>query len=304
MGKLARLSAVAIFSVLLGLVVALPAQAGDENHDSLYLATGDSIPFGYNPLLLGSPASAFVGYPDVVAKALDVDLTNSSCPGEASVSFISLKTGIDHGCRRYRLAGLPLHVGYSTSQLDFVVQFLRSHRQTWLVTITIGANDLFVLEDSCMPRTNPDFIDCVQDGLPALLDALGDNLDVIYGQIRSVYHRELVAETYYALNYLDPVGVGIISAINEVIAQHTRAWQGKVADGFGAFKKASAAFAGNTCNAGLRIPLPAPVDGDPCDDHPTPKGRDLLAGAVLKALGQEGDQQGDQHGGDGNGNNN
>ncbi len=298
MGKLARLSAATVFSVLFGLVVALPAQAGDENHHSLYLATGDSVPFGYNPLLPKSPATNFVGYPDVVAKALDLDLTNSSCPGEASGGFISL-TGTDNVCRFYR-AHFPLHVDYLTSQLDFVVKFLKSHRQTGLVSITIGANDLFVLEQSCPAMTDPGFVPCVEARLPAMLVTLGANLDYIYSKIRSVYHHDLVALTYYALNYLDPVGVQVISLINGVIAAHTRAFHGKVASGFDAFKKASAAFAGNTCAAGLRILLPAPVAGDPCDIHPSVKGRNLLAGAVLQALGQEGDQQG----GDNTGNNN
>jgi lysophospholipase L1-like esterase len=298
MGKLARLSAATVFSVLVGLAVALPAQAADENHNSLYLATGDSVPFGYSPLLPKSPATNFVGYPDVVAKALGLDLTNSSCPGQGSGGYIKLSSVDDNGCNSGRAAGLPLHVSDSTSQLAFVVNFLKSHRQTGLVTITIGANDLFVLEDGCLTNTN--FILCVQNGLKLLLATLGTNLDIIYKAIRSVYQRDLVAETYYALNYMDPVGVPIISAINAVIATETREFHGKVADGFGAFKKASASFGGNTCAAGLRILLPAPVNGDPCDVHPTPKGRDLLAGAVLKALGQEGDQ----HGADNNGNNN
>jgi lysophospholipase L1-like esterase len=291
MGKLARLSAATAISVLFGLAAVLPAQAADENHNSLYLATGDSVPFGYNPLLLGSPASAFVGYPDVVAKSLELGLTNSSCPGEASGGYIVLG-GADNGCQTYRAAGLPLHVSYSTSQLDFVVSFLGSHRQTGLVTITIGANDLFLLEDLCRPITAPTFVLCVEAGLPALLVTLGDNLDKIYGKIRSVYHRDLVALTYYALNYKDKVGVGIISSINAVIAAHTRAFHGKVASGFNAFKKASAHFAGNTCAAGLRIVLPAPVNGDPCDVHPTAKGHNVLALAVLQALGHGGDQQG------------
>lgn len=301
MGKLARLSAATVFSVLFGLAVALPAQAADENHNSLYLATGDSVPFGYNPLLLGSPAKAFVGYPDVVAKALGLDLTNSSCPGQGSGGYIKLSSPNDNGCNSgYRAAGLPLHVSYSTSQLDFVVNFLGSHQQTGLVTITIGANDLFLLETKCGGPTALGFIACVEGGMPLLLATLGTNLKHIYSAIRSVYHRDLVALTYYALNYKDKVGVGIISSINAVIAAQTRAFDGKVASGFDAFKKASAAFAGNTCEAGLRILLPAPVNGDPCDVHPTPKGRNLLAGAVLKALGREGDQQG----GGGNGNNN
>lgn len=300
MGKLARLSAATVISVLFGLAAVLPAQAANENHDRLYLATGDSVPFGFNPNLDPASATNFVGYPDVVAKALGFDLTNSSCPGQGSGGYIALGSPDDNHCNNFYRLHFPLHVDYSTSQLVYVVNFLKSHRQTGLVTITIGANDLFVLEDKC--STAPDFVACVTAGLPSLLATLGTNLDTIYSAIRTVYHGDLVAETYYALNYEDTVGVPIISAINDIIAAHTRAFHGKVADGFGAFKKASARFDGDTCAAGLRIVLiPAPAaPADPCDVHPTVKGRNLLAGAVLKALGREGDQQG----GGGNGNNN
>lgn len=286
MGKLARLSTATVITVLFGLGAALPAQAGDENQNRPYLATGDSVPFGFNPLLPRSPATNFVGYPDFVADALNIGLTNASCPGEASGGFISL-AGTDNVCRPYRQY-FPLHVAYSTSQLDFVAQFLTSHRRTGLVTITIGANDLFVLEHACPPVTDPGFVACVRAGLPSLLATLAANLDVIYSRIRTVYHRELVALTYYALNYSNPVEVQIIGRINGVIAAHTRAWHGKVADGFAAFQTASAAFGGNTCAADLRIvlvPHPAPP-ADRCDVHPTAKGHHLLADAVLQALGE------------------
>jgi hypothetical protein len=55
-----------------------------------------------------------------------------------------------------------------------------------------------------------------------------------------------------------------------------------VAHGFEALQTAAAPFGGDSCKAGLLIVLTAtPLT---CDVHPTPKGRDLLAGAVVDAI--------------------
>jgi hypothetical protein len=64
-----------------------------------------------------------------------------------------------------------------------------------------------------------------------------------------------VALTYYALDYRDLVGDAILEALNGVIAERTRAWEGLVADGFGAFGVAS--NFGDSCAAGLLIRLPS-----------------------------------------------
>ena len=105
-----------------------------------------------------------------------------------------------------------------------------------------------------------------------------------WGHIRNTdgYNHKLVALTYYSLNYSDLAGTSVISQVNQVVAVRTLAWGGIVADGFGAFAAASTAFGGDTCAAGLRIPLPtSPLT---CDIHPSPAGRDLLAQAIVNAL--------------------
>ena len=200
-----------------------------------------------------------------------------STPGETSSHFISL-AGTDHGCETYR-SSFPLHVAtYSTAQLEFADGFLQSHQQTLVVSIDIGANDLFILEDGC--RGN---IGCIQAGLHGMLATLSANLDTIYGHIRNLdgYHHKLVALTYYSLNYGDPVSTGVISQVNQVVTDRTVAWGGIVADGFGAFE-AAAAYGGDTCAAGLRIVVSSsPLS---CDLHPSPAGRDLLAHAIVNAL--------------------
>jgi hypothetical protein len=264
-------------------VGAHPAKAlAASNRPQEYLALGNSVAFGFNPLLDESNADNFIGYPTPAAAALKEALTNASCPGETSSHFISL-TGSDNGCGFYH-NHFPLHVAYSTTQLAFADGFLQSHPKTLVVSIDIGANDLFVLENGCGGASTPAEIKCILDGLPAMLATLSANLNTIYGHIRNLdgYHHKLVALTYYSLNYRDPTGTSVISQVNQVVANRTLAWKGIVADGFGAFAAASSASGGDTCLAGLRIVVKtSPLT---CDIHPSPAGRDLLAQAIVNAL--------------------
>ncbi len=276
------IAAVAILATLATTLLAGPAVRGAlaaSSRPQAYLALGNSVAFGFNPLLDRSNADNFIGYPSPVAAALKESLTNASCPGETSSHFISL-TGSDLDCGAYR-ANFPLHVTYSTAQLDFADAFLTSHPMTQVVSIDIGANDLFVLVNGCGGSAN---VGCILAGFPGMLATLSANLDTIYGHIRNQdgYHHKLVALTYYSLNYSDTTGTSLISQVNQVVANRTLAWGGIVADGFGAFAAASTAFGGDTCAAGLRIVLlSSPLT---CDIHPSPAGRDLLAQAIVNAL--------------------
>lgn len=260
--------------------VAPPATAeAASNRPQEYLALGDSLAFGYSPLVDRSNANNFIGYPNTVAAALKEHLTNASCPGETSSHVISL-AGSDNGCGPYRLH-FPLHAAYSTTQLAFVDGFLQSHPKTLVVSIDIGANDLYVLVDTCGGQAE---VGCVLAGLPDMLATLSANLETIYGHIRDLdgYHHKLVALTYPSLNYGDPIQTWVISQVNQVVADRTLAWHGIVADGFGAFAAVSAATGGDPCAAGLLIVTsPAPLT---CDGHPSPAGRELLAQAIVTAL--------------------
>lgn len=253
-------------------VMSVPAVANDE---PAYLALGDSVPFGFSPLVTDrSEPDNFVGYPEALGQTLENDVTNASCPGETSGSLISI-TAADNGCQLFR-SRFPLHVSYQGSQLAYAVVFLQSHSATQLVTITVGANDLFILQRNCAGSTT-----CVIEGLPALLSALQSNLAAIYTQLRGTgYNGQLVVVTYYALNYADLSQVQVIEALDSVLAGVTKAFAGRVADGFTAFAVAAAPFGGDSCAAGLLIRLTATT----CDVHPSPAGRDLLANAVKQVL--------------------
>src|SRR5450759_100144 len=130
------ISILALLALVTGVAVtgvAPPATAeAASSRPQEYLALGDSLAFGFSPLVDPASAANFIGYPDTVAAALNEHLTNAACPGETSSHLISL-TGSDYGCGPWR-ANFPLHVTYSTTQLAFAEEFLKSHPKTLVVS--------------------------------------------------------------------------------------------------------------------------------------------------------------------------
>ncbi len=261
--------------------------AGEHGrHD--YLALGDSVAFGYTPPETTPPAdyldaSSFAGYPEVLAARRGLRLTNASCPGETTDSMIDADAQ-SNGCENsvgspigYRDT-FPLHVSYSGDQLDFAVGYLRSHPRTRLVSLDIGANDLFV----CQRTQNG----CTGAAFAALTAHVQAGVDTILSTLRhrGHYHHRLVVLDYYSLDYGDPFGTGGIAALNAALARAAAANGAEVADGFGVFRAATASAGGDTCRAGLIIALPA----DGCNVHPTPAGDALLADAVGAVAGHPG----------------
>ncbi|PZS34341.1 MAG: SGNH/GDSL hydrolase family protein, partial [Pseudonocardiales bacterium] len=146
-------------------------------------------------------------------------------------------------------------------------------------TIDIGANDLFVCQLSTADHcTGPDFAAAVQQ--------ISANLTTAYRALRhdAHYRGRLVTLAYYAISYTDPVQVAGTQALNAALTAVTRHFDGVVADGYGAFQRASGA-GGEPCAAGLLIPLPDHT----CNIHPSPYGHALLAGAIQKVIGHHDD---------------
>jgi len=258
-------------------LMATPALAAES---PTYLALGDSVPFGFSPFVAPSDADGFIGYPEDLAGVRDVAVRNASCPGETSGSLISTSAP-DNGCQGFRSVG-DLHVNYQGSQLSYALAFLRAHKHTSLVTMTIGANDFFLLENACLHQTAVPLVVCIEDGLGGVLTSIQANLTTIYQQIRATgYQGTIVALTYYTVNYKDPLGVFVISSIDTVLGAVTQAFGGRVADGFGAFGAIALSTAGgDSCAAGLLIKYP---DGT-CNIHPSTLGAEVLAHAVEVSL--------------------
>ncbi len=266
------LAAVATAVVLLVSGVATQASPGRP-----YLALGDSVSFGYITqagFQYRNPTN-FVGFPDYVGLALGMTPTNAACPGETTAGFTSA-TGADNGCRPYR-AHFPLHTNYSGTQLAFATSFLKTHPNTKLVTIQLGANDAFLLENQCNDQPA-----CISVGLPALLATVSSNMDGIYRAIEAAhFHGRLIVVNYYSLDYSDAAGTGLTQLLNQAITSHAHVDGAIVADAFTAFKQAAASAGGQTCAAGLLNTTPG--DQLTCDVHPSQSGAQLLARTVETA---------------------
>ena len=266
------LSAVALFASS-----AIPAGATSEGHG--YLALGDSVAFGTNPLLDRRNAANFTGYPEIVAQALNIEDVNAGCPGEATGGFIS-STGLDNVCRPYR-EKFPLHVSYTGTQLAFAVNFLKNNPRTRLVTIDLDANDAFRLAAGPGPDVWPPSTCFILPAQTYFATCAVQNLDTIFAALRgSGYNGLLVALTYYALNYSDQTSVAGAVLLNNAMITAAGPHRVLIASGFDAWKATALAAGGDTCAAGLRIALP----GGGCDIHPSPKGRDLLAQAIVNTV--------------------
>lgn len=244
----------------------------------VYLALGDSITFGFNPLLDPYNPGNFVGYPTAVASANRLTLSNLACPGVSSSYAISIY-GQDWDCIPYRL-NYPLHVSYSGSQLDYAVNQLRSpftSSSVRLITVMLGLGDLYRVGALCAWQ-DP----CMQASLPAALATLQSNLLRIVYTLRALrYPGQLIFMTYYAIN-TDPVMTRYIEEVNSVIIQSALSAGGvQVADGFGAFQRAAAPYGGDPCAAGLLIRL----DPQTCDIHPSAVGQATLGHAILSSIG-------------------
>jgi len=275
--KLFALLSAAVLFVL----AAAPASATSEGHS--YLALGDSVPFGFSPVRsLWPNAANFIGYPEIVAQQLNIENVNATCPGEATGGFLSL-TGTDNSCFPFR-AFFPLHVAYSVAQLDFATAYLRSHPETRLVTVTLGANDFFHLQNVCVRTYFPDFAAitaCVNSGIPAMLTTMAANLNAIFAGIRSTgYTGLIVAVTYYSLSYPDTSGSDLLNGPMIAVAG---AYGALIASGVEAWRATATSAGGSSCAAGLLLPAFPPVSGT-CDVHPTPLGRDLLAAKVVSTI--------------------
>lgn len=270
-----RFRPIALFSaVALVALGSVPVSAG-ENEDSSYLALGDSVAFGTNPLVDPRDAENFTGYPETVAERLDIDHTNASCPGEATGGFISLQ-GLDNVCRPYR-AAFPLHVDYTGTQLSFAVAYLNAHPRTKLVTLNLDANDAFRLGQG--PVSPPPSGCYTPDVVVYFNTCAVQNLRTIFAAIRATgYEGLIVALTYYALRYPDVTGAPLLNGA--MIAAAAQSDHVLVASGYDAWNSTAMAAGGSSCAAGLLIMLPTGT----CDIHPSPAGRDLLAGAILQTI--------------------
>lgn len=243
-----------------------------------YLALGDSVVFGFR---LNAPnykaTASFVGYPTYVGKQLHLLTTNASCPGEATGGFIATSSPIDNGCKFFK-SQFGLHVHYQGSQLDYAVAFLKTHPQTKLVTLGLGANDGFLLQRQCGSSAS-----CLKSGSAKLGAQIVGNLKMILRALRATgYSGKLLVTNYYSLDYTDAVLTTPSNRLNQAVTIAAAPEHAEVVDVFGAFKSEAVRLAaGKTCTAGLLNRLSAGPNG--CDVHPSAAGQQLIAKTVVAA---------------------
>src|SRR5579862_1464916 len=88
---------------IVGLAVAQNGPNAGSNNKG-YLALGDSVPFGYNPLVQPPDLSDYFGYPSIISAIIQNSLTNASCPFETTGTFLLGGTTADgvFGCPVWR----------------------------------------------------------------------------------------------------------------------------------------------------------------------------------------------------------
>lgn len=277
--------ATAVLAVALGLFLTAGsgAVATEDDHQS-YLALGDSVVFGFisGDGFAYRNAANFIGYPDYVGRDLKLEVVNASCPGEASGGFL-FAPGVtghnDNGCDGFK-AHAQLHVSYAgaATQMAFATQYLKTHPNTRLVTLGLGANDAFILQRTCGGSQA-----CVAAGLTVM----SANIGTILGDIRAAgYKGVLEVVAYYSLDYADPATAAGAQLLNQFVLATAAAHGAVVADGFTAMQNAAAVGGGHTCVAGLlNIATSSPAPAFPnCDVHPSLVGQQTLAGAVEDAF--------------------
>jgi len=288
--RLLALAAAMFFVAVVAAVGAGPTSANPVNGsdaNGTYLALGDSVAFGYVPPTALPPpnyldAHSFVGYPEFLAQELNERVSNASCPGETASSMLDAGAQ-SNGCENSPGSPVgyatlyPLHVQYEGTQMDYALHYLAAHKHTRLITIDIGANDVFLCQETTAHH-------CTSGAeLLGVAHEIAANLTTIFHDLRVVagYSGPIVALTYYSLSYSDPAAVAGTQFLDSVIAGVTTAFGGTIANGFTAFQGPSLAFGGDPCAAGLLIKLP----NGTCNIHPSPAGAQLLAAAIASAIG-------------------
>jgi lysophospholipase L1-like esterase len=181
--------AVATAVTTAALAGAAPALAADHTTaatpHTFYLSLGDSLAQGVQPNKSGASVETNQGYPNQLDTALHsgnptLKLVKLGCPGETTTSMI--KGGI-----------CTYQAG---SQLKQAVSFLSSHaKQTKLVTIDIGANDL----NPCLKLTT---LKAIGACLAKVFPVLQANLGKIMATLTAASGSSLPLTI--GMNYYDP----------------------------------------------------------------------------------------------------
>jgi len=276
---------VCVAIAMLAFASAAAADGGAEP-GSRYLALGDSVTFGYRESSTQPPpnyrdSSTFKAYPGLVGRSMHLRIANAACPGETSSSLID-PNAPSNGCENspgseigYRDA-FPLHVSYKGSQLAFAVGFLKKHPGTRVVSLMIGANDLFRCQtttpDACTSKSEQDAtFNTIERNVRRILSAIRNKAD---------YDGQIVLVHYYSLDYNSAFVNAVVRRLNDTMDAGAKGFHAAHADGYGEFRRASAHSGNSPCKAGLLTQL----SNGGCGVHPSYSGQGMLALAVERVI--------------------
>ena len=269
---------VRIGAAVLGLAIVIgfvsPGAAGASHRDDRpagYLALGDSVTFGYSPLLEDPWIPArFVGYPELIGSRTGMPVTNLGCPGQTAQALVS-RAALDNGCFDFRefarQEGITvLHADYDGTQLDAALAAVRSIEPPSLISIQGGGNDVTICGEADDPES------CLDDTVPKVTASLRE----VISQLRSAGYRGRVVLVGY---HLVPGLEDPLRRINRAVERAARHGDAVFADVARPFERYAHRNGGDLCRAGLLVALP---DGS-CDLHPSAVGQSIIADAVLDA---------------------
>lgn len=268
------------------------------NANKQYLALGDSLAFGYNPLVQPK-LSNYIGYPKLIAGAFDLSLSNASCPGETTNTFVGNFAAVYDGSAYYpgfscapskdqvlvpyngSTVTLTFFVPYNSNtpdQLAYASSFLKQNPNTDLVTIDVGLNDVGLVQFECANDASA----CPEE-LETALGTVHANLSTIFSTLRAADPGgAIIALDAFSFNYSPSnlTETEAISAYNSVVQETAAQYNVAFADLFPVFQTIAAPFGGDTCAAGVLVKLP----GGTCDTHPNLLGQSVVAAVVLDAF--------------------
>lgn len=270
----ATLAATSLLVVPFNAAAATSSPGPSSRPDRYLLALGDSISFGFQgPKLTNTPdpAAFDMGYADVLAASDPVlEVTNYSCPGETTTSFIT-------GACPWRQAGFAVHNPYQGSQLDAAVAFLRAHRSSaGTVTLAIWGNDILALSIACGGD-----LTCVSQRAAAETAAFAGRLSSILQALRRAAPAVDIAvlAPFHAFPPLTPQIDALYDALNVAVAHVASTWRIRIADVRPIFNPADPTA---RSEAICHYTLTCVTNG--ADSHPSDAGYHVIADAFTEPI--------------------
>jgi lysophospholipase L1-like esterase len=128
----------------------------------------------------------------------------------------------------------PFHVRYSGSQLAFAIAYLKAHPGVRLVSLMIGANDLFVCQETTADG-------CASSTEPRVLHVIAKNVRTILSGIRTKagYTGQLAIVNYYSLDCASPIANAESNELNRTDDAAAKPFDVVVANAYRTFARAS-----------------------------------------------------------------